>query len=454
MSASAVSITTNSAAARRRPLMVNEKKLSNIELVQAEPQVNGGDDRVAAAATSRDLSHHSIRAEAVVERDLIQLKKSANAHSTVSPRRTRKAVAKQEKPRWLTVVSIFTKNVILLLVLLGLAQFVRKLIVKNGDQTQLGFSEFEKRIGDVEDFVKSTTKLMQVQIEDVDRKIDSEIGGLRTDVTKSIEDKIVILAREVKKLEEKSEGLERTLSELKAFDWFSKEEFNSFVEGMGKRSGEFSENDVSLDGIRAYARETVEKEINKHAADGLGRVDFALASGGGSVVKHSEPYLVGKGNNWFLMGGLSGVHREADKMLKPSFGEPGQCFPLTGSSGFVHIKLRTAIIPEAITLEHVDKSVAYDRSSAPKDCRVFGWLQGHDNELAVNAEKMFLLTEFTYDLEKSNTQTFTVLDSPSSGVVDTIKLEFMSNHGSSSHTCIYRLRVHGHEPDSVSMLPV
>ena len=42
-------------------------------------------------------------------------------------------------------------------------------------------------------------------------------------------------------------------------------------------------------------------------------------------------------------------------MLKPSFGEPGKCFPLKGDSGFVQIRLGTTIIPEAITLEHVDK---------------------------------------------------------------------------------------------------
>lgn len=42
-------------------------------------------------------------------------------------------------------------------------------------------------------------------------------------------------------------------------------------------------------------------------------------------------------------------------MLRPSFGEPGACFALSGSSGFVEIKLRRAIVPEAVTLEHVAK---------------------------------------------------------------------------------------------------
>ena len=48
-------------------------------------------------------------------------------------------------------------------------------------------------------------------------------------------------------------------------------------------------------------------------------------------------------------------HLLSENMLKASFGEPNQCFPLKGDSGFVQIRLRTTIIPEAITLEHVDK---------------------------------------------------------------------------------------------------
>lgn len=102
-----------------------------------------------------------------------------------------------------------------------------------------------------------------------------------------------------------------------------------------------------------------------------------------------------------------------------------------------------------------EQSVAYDRSSAPKDCRVSGWLQRQDmTDAAVDGEKMFLLTEFTYDLEKTSAQTFNVLESAASSVVDTIRLDFGSNHGNPLHTCIYRLRVHGSEPNSVSMMPM
>lgn len=106
----------------------------------------------------------------------------------------------------------------------------------------------------------------------------------------------------------------------------------------------------------------------------------------------------------------------------------------------------------ATQLTFLEQSVAFDRSSAPKDCRVSGWFQGNDANSAIDAEKMFLLAEFTYDLEKSNAQTFDVVESTGSSLVDMIRLDFSSNHGSLSHTCIYRVRVHGHEPYSVSMM--
>lgn len=97
--------------------------------------------------------------------------------------------------------------------------------------------------------------------------------------------------------------------------------------------------------------------------------------------------------------------------------------------------------------------MAFDRSSAPKNCRVSGWFQGQKAFEDSDKAKMFLLTDFSYDLEKSNAQTFNVLDETRSSVVDTVMFEFSSNHGSATHTCIYRLRVHGREPKLVPVIP-
>nr|AXY97736.1 SAD1/UNC-84 domain protein 1 [Populus tomentosa] len=462
MSASTVSITANPASARRRPVVVSDKKSpsNNIELVvPSERRINGGGggDDIVTAAARRDLSHHSIRGDAVLEwtaKDIVQVKKTS---STISPRRGRKVAAtKARRPLWMTLVRAFTKNFVFLLVLVGLVQLVRKLAVKSGDidgasvGTQMGLREFDGRIAEMESMVKTAVKMIQVQVEVVDKKIESEVGGLRREMSRKIDDKGVILEGELRRLVERSEGLEKKIGELKAGDWLSKEDFEKFHEQFKKENGgEFGGSGVGLDDIMAYAREIVQKEIDKHAADGLGRVDYALATSGGMVVKHSDPYMAVRGANWFMKGG--GVHPNADEMLKPSFGEPGKCFALKGSRGFVQFKLRSAIVPEAVTLEHIAKSVAYDRSTAPKDCQVSGWMQNPDLDSADDKEKMFLLTEFTYDLEKSNAQTFNVLDKTASGLVDTLRLDFTSNHGNPSLTCIYRLRVHGYEPDRASM---
>ncbi|QCD85790.1 hypothetical protein DEO72_LG3g311 [Vigna unguiculata] len=462
MSASTVSITAANPGARRRPVLAAERKTAtNIELlandVAASPAVATSGE--GAAGAGRDLSHHSIRGEAVLDRiprDLAPVKKVAGAggnSASLQPRRARKSSVKGEKPRWMTVVSIFGKNLVLLVVLAGLVQLIR-LALKSGDSDvggYAGLSEFEGRISDVEGLLKKTAKMIQVQVDVVDKKIEDEVRGLRKELNEKIEEKGVIFESGLKKLEARSEELERYLSELKGEDWLSKEEFEKFVEELRSVKGDGFEGG-GLDEIRDFARGVIEKEIEKHAADGLGRLDYALATGGGAVVKHSEVYHMGKGN-WFKSV-RNGVHPSAEKMLKPSFGEPGQCFPLKDSKGFVQIRLRTAIIPEAVTLEHVAKSVAYDRSSAPKDCRVSGWLQGVNGDSAVDIEKMYLLSEFTYDLEKSNAQTFNVLNSGAFGLINTVRLDFTSNHGSPSHTCIYRFRVHGHEPDSVSMMAV
>ncbi|KAL5061920.1 hypothetical protein RYX36_023657 [Vicia faba] len=458
MSASTVSITAANPGTRRRPVVVTEKKTaSNIELlandVTASP--NAGDGKAPSnLGNGRDLSHHSIRGEAVLSKDVTPVSKRVTGgdSAAVTPRRLRKTVGKSEKQRWVTVARIFAKNFVLLVMLAGLVQLIRWFAVKSGEGVvgggYSGLPEYEDRILEMEGLLKKTAKMIQVQVDVVDTKV----GGLRKEMDAKIEQQSAFLENELKKLVTKGDKLERYLDELRVEDLLTKEEFEKFVEGLSKGKGNGYEG-AGLDEIREYARGVVESEIEKHAADGLGRVDYALANGGASVVRHSDPYDLRRAKLFLLSPG-NGVHPNADKMLKPSFGEPGQCFPLKGSSGFVQIKLRTEIIPEAITLEHVAKSVAYDRSSAPKDCRISGWLQGRNTDTLIDTEKMFLLAEFTYDLEKSNAQTFNVLSSAGSGVIDNIRFDFTSNHGSPSHTCIYRLRVHGHESDSVSMMAI
>ncbi|PKA61852.1 hypothetical protein AXF42_Ash008684 [Apostasia shenzhenica] len=367
--------------------------------------------------------------------------------STV-PTKRKKSSHRHEKSKWQTVLSILTKNLLLLAVLLYLGQVIWRWTTGAGKDPNFPFAayHFDGRISEVETSLKKTAKMLQVQLEVVDKKIGSEVGIVTRELTKQIEEKGILFEEELKNLEARADDLSKSLFELKDMDLLSREEFEKFLNELKTRRNLV--DSVNLDQIRAMAREIVEKEIEKHAADGLAMVDYALGSGGARVVRHSEPYVVGKSNTWLPVAKVKhSVHSSAQKMLEPSFGEPGQCFPLQGSSGFVEIQLRTGIIPEAVTLEHVSKSVAYDRSSAPKDCRVSGWFEGPEGDPSAQSTKMLVLTEFSYDLEKSNAQTFTI-PTAVAGIINMVRLDFTSNHGSSTLTCIYRFRVHGDEPNS------
>ncbi|ESQ48965.1 hypothetical protein EUTSA_v10020697mg [Eutrema salsugineum] len=456
MSASTVSITAKTTAAiRRTPVLSGEKK-SNLDFPPSESHANAAIGE--SAGTNRDL----IRSEAVAERSNsydvgpVTRKSGSTAtgtNTTTTQRRTRKVQgAKTEKTQWKRVIRVFAKQFGALLLLVGLIQLIRKVALKDTPmsssnfpiETEMVLSELESRISAVDGLVKTTTKMMQVQVEFLDKKMESEIRSLRQTIGSTSS----ALQAELKKIESRTETLQASVDEVNSKPLVSREELERVYDELKKgKVRDSSGSDINIDELRAYARDIVEKEIGKHAADGLGRVDYALASGGAFVMDHSDPYLVGNGGNWFGTSRRR-VHSKAAKMLTPSFGEPGQCFPLKGSNGYVQVRLRAPIIPEAVTLEHVSKAVAYDRSSAPKDCRVSGWLEDKDME----SETMLLLTEFSYDLDRSNAQTFDIADSAHSGLVNTVRLDFTSNHGSSSHTCIYRFRVHGRELDSVSVV--
>ncbi|XP_073054776.1 SUN domain-containing protein 1-like [Primulina eburnea] len=431
MAGSNVSTSNHLSTARRRAL--EKDSLTPVPVSTAAATGINGSDAVRLTATDTDPA---------IQRDSRKNLQKQSRKS--SPTR------RLSKPRWLTVVSILTKNIALLVVIVGLIQMSRWAVLnsgRNSDGFEVISGDFEGKFAELQRFVKTTMKAMQVQVDTIDSKFEDGVSLARKEFGERMEKNVEEVELKLKALDVRSDAFEKFIDGFRGKSLLSKEEFGDFFEEFMKTKNNRMGSSVALDEIKDYAREIVEKEIEKHAADGLGMVDYALASGGGRVVKHSEAYGVGK------VGGLINRNRlavDSQKMIMPSFGEPGHCFPLKGGSGFVVIKLRTAIVPVAVTIEHVAKSVAYDRSSAPKNCRVSGRLADQESsDTEFDAGKMSLLSEFTYDLEKSNAQTFKVLDSAKSTAVDTVRLDFESNHGSASYTCIYRLRVHGHELKSL-----
>ncbi|KAL5224735.1 hypothetical protein ABZP36_011374 [Zizania latifolia] len=439
----ALSLDSHSSQDVRWRTVVVAKKKATPELL-AEGGFNG--TSVDKIANKKDISH-TIRGESVLDKSKHspEERKDAIASAAAAERR-KKSAAKQEKAKWEIALSVLVKLCLLISAVAWMGQLFWKW--QNGE---LSFTtlDIESRLSKVEGF-KKTTKMLQVQLDILDKKLGNEIGKTKRDITKQFEDKGNNLETKMKTLEGKTDKLDKSLAELRDMDFFSKKEFDEIMSQLKKKKGlDGTGSDISLDDIRLFAKEIVEMEIERHAADGLGMVDYALASGGGKVVKHSEPFR--KVKSFFT--GHSSLRESAQKMLEPSFGQPGECFALEGSSGYVEIKLRTEIIPEAVTLEHVDKSVAYDRSSAPKNFQVSGWYQGTEDDSNKESRVVTTLGEFIYDLEKSNAQTFQLERTADSRVINMVRLGFSSNHGKSELTCIYRLRVHGTEPGSLDAAP-
>ena len=206
--------------------------------------------------------------------------------------------------------------------------------------------------------------------------------------------------------------------------------------------------------IKAIPKDTARK-LTKHIdeaanlwfADRTGRQDFALASGGGRVVAHSQlsPF-VARGDGpitaavAFLRGG---VHPKSDEwLLSPSLEQPGDCVALHSSTGYVDIRLRQSVMVDAVTLEHTNSLNAYDMHSAPRDIEVLGWLSCNKNKCKNSKPPKSLLSlgNYTYSVSHGSVQTYEVA---APQILDHVRLVVKNNQGHKKWTCLYRFRVHG-----------
>ncbi|NXL26116.1 SPAG4 protein, partial [Setophaga kirtlandii] len=124
---------------------------------------------------------------------------------------------------------------------------------------------------------------------------------------------------------------------------------------------------------------------------------------------------------------------------------PGNCWAFKGHQGQVVIKLPARVYLSAITLQHISKDASPSGTviSAPKDIAVFvsagHFCWGSD----LNREEETLLGEFTYNVEKSPTQTFPLKNMLLPRAFSHVKLLVKSNWGNPWYTCIYRVKAHG-----------
>ncbi|XP_054575514.1 SUN domain-containing protein 2 isoform X2 [Eptesicus fuscus] len=199
---------------------------------------------------------------------------------------------------------------------------------------------------------------------------------------------------------------------------------------------------LQKEGVIGVTEEEVHRIVNqalkRYSEDRIGMVDYALESGGASVIstRCSETYET-KTALLSLFGIPLWYHSQSPRVILQPDVHPGNCWAFQGPQGFAVVRLSARIRPTAVTLEHVPKSLSPNStiSSAPKDFAVFGF----DEDLQ---QEGTLLGQFTYNQDGEPIQTFYFQD-PKMATYQVVELRILTNWGHPEYTCIYRFRVHG-----------
>ncbi|XP_029389338.1 SUN domain-containing protein 1 isoform X4 [Mus pahari] len=198
-------------------------------------------------------------------------------------------------------------------------------------------------------------------------------------------------------------------------------------------------NQAGVSGItEAQAHIIVNNALKLYSQDKTGMVDFALESGGGSILstRCSETYET-KTALLSLFGVPLWYFSQSPRVVIQPDIYPGNCWAFKGSQGYLVVRLSMKIYPTTFTMEHIPKTLSPtgNISSAPRDFAVYGLETEYQEEGQP-------LGRFTYDQEGDSLQMFHTLER-SDQAFQIVELRVLSNWGHPEYTCLYRFRVHG-----------
>ncbi|XP_039081938.1 SUN domain-containing protein 1 isoform X3 [Hyaena hyaena] len=197
--------------------------------------------------------------------------------------------------------------------------------------------------------------------------------------------------------------------------------------------------EAGVSGItEAQAHVIVNNALKLYSQDKTGMVDFALESGGGSILstRCSETYET-KTALISLFGIPLWYFSQSPRVVIQPDIYPGNCWAFKGSQGYLVVRLSMEIRPTTFTLEHIPKTLSPtgNITSAPKDFAVYGLENEHQEEGR-------LLGRFMYDQDGESLQMFHTPKRPDRAF-QIVELRIFSNWGHPEYTCLYRFRVHG-----------
>ncbi|KAJ8363093.1 hypothetical protein SKAU_G00119240 [Synaphobranchus kaupii] len=185
----------------------------------------------------------------------------------------------------------------------------------------------------------------------------------------------------------------------------------------------------------------VKNALNLYSQDRTGLVDYALESGGGSVLstRCSETYET-KTALMSLFGLPLWYFSQSPRVVIQPDVYPGNCWAFKGSQGYLVIRLSLSVRPTAFSLEHIPKSLSPTGNISSAPCRFS--VYGLDDE---TQEEGKALGHYTYQEDGDALQTFPVSEQ-NDQLYQIIEMRVLSNWGHQEYTCLYRFRVHG-EPE-------
>ncbi|KAJ8251512.1 hypothetical protein GJAV_G00222150 [Gymnothorax javanicus] len=182
----------------------------------------------------------------------------------------------------------------------------------------------------------------------------------------------------------------------------------------------------------------VQNALKLYSLDRTGQVDYALESGGGSILstRCSETYET-KTALMSLFGVPLWYFSQSPRVVIQPEVYPGNCWAFKGSQGYLVIRLSMSVVPTAFCLEHISKALSPtgNITSAPRQFVVYGL----DDEYQ---EEGKLLGQYTYQEDGEPLQTFPVTEE-NDKAFQIIEVRVLSNWGHPEYTCLYRFRVHG-----------
>ncbi|XP_029944962.1 SUN domain-containing protein 1 isoform X2 [Salarias fasciatus] len=182
----------------------------------------------------------------------------------------------------------------------------------------------------------------------------------------------------------------------------------------------------------------VQNALKLYSQDRTGLVDYALESGGGSILstRCSETYET-KTALMSLFGLPLWYFSQSPRVVIQPDVYPGNCWAFKGSQGYLVIRLSLRILPTSFCVEHIPKALSPtgNITSAPQNFTVYGL----DDEYQ---EEGKLLGHYTYQEDGESLQSFPVKEQ-NDKAFQIIEVRVLSNWGHPEYTCMYRFRVHG-----------